>query len=397
MSPIDTEIIDFLRAEAGHVSAPGDFARAAMARDRRNRTRRTAALVAAAAVALAVPSWLTWSQKERAVPPATNVSDLPTSTKPTYKTSRPAVVVAHATFGPATASPDVSYSENGVAHYGPRSLPAVTGRITSFAPLDTGGDVVSFVDGASDRLLVRDASGRTLATLPGDSWVSTNHDGTLLAWSAPPKPGATGSIHVMDSHGRQVADLQLAGVVRTIAGDVVYVQIEDANPARFVGWNARTGQTRSYDGFVRDVDEASGLALVSPGDATNPYNICTSLVDLRPTAPTTRWTSCEDFSPGAFSPSGRYILGTYRNLQVGVARVTDGHVVLEVAQESGASWGSAMNSEETAVTFSATDGPFKRNALVRCTLDGQCQVVGEPHDMGGATDDSGIAWRVTDR
>ncbi|EWT02746.1 hypothetical protein N865_04220 [Intrasporangium oryzae NRRL B-24470] len=404
MSMNDLELRAALREEADHVHVTGDFAGRAIALDRRRGRQRIVAGAAAAAAVVAVAIPVLWSAGGGGPTPmpagptsqASTASPEPTRAgpPPTYRSANRPLVNAVPKLGPATGVPEVAYAVDGVLHDGDRSvrLPIASGYAV-VSRLAGGGVLVQGQWGPDTRPYVVDGSGMVLTTLPAGSVAVASRDGARIAWTS-----GDAVVHVMDASGAELARRAGVGTPRVVAGGRVYALPQDGSGT--VEWDSATGAVRRLDGTVRDVDASGRRALVLTQSGLAGPDVCYALLDLGPAAPTTVWTACGGFAPLSFSPKGTFILGTYTLDGAGpaglaIARADDARVVLGTTPEGTGAWSATMNEAETAVTFSFEETESRQNALVRCTLDGTCTVVGSPRDQGAPSDLPSVSWVLT--
>lgn len=402
MSMNDLDLRAALRDEADLVDVTGDFAGRAIALDRRRTHQRVVASAVAAAAAVAVGVPLLWAGGGTGPTPvpASPTSQAPTASStggpsptgtpttvspeptragpaPTYRSADRPLVKAAPTLGPATATPDVPYAVDGVLHDGDRSvrLPYTSGYAEIWR-LTGGGVLVRPGFSVDTKASVLDGAGRTLTTFTSANRPLANAEGTRIVWL-----DAANVVHVLDAAGTEVARRAGLGMPSAVSGDLVYAS-GGPEGSTTTEWNTSTGSLRSFPGRVHDVDASRGRALVMPPQDYDPSNTCYEVLDLKTAKPSTLWRSCGTFAPMAFSPNGTYILGTYTldgagPVSLAVASADNGRVLLGLTPNGTGAWSYRMNADETAVVFSYLDTRVGKEALVRCTLDGECAVVGD--------------------
>lgn len=404
MNPNDLDLRSALRREAEPVDLTGDLAGRAIALDRRRTQHRIigGAVAATAAVALGVPFlWSGHGTGEQPVPasptsqvPSVSSTRVPERTEPTpvapeptragppptYDSSVKPELSVSPRLGPATGVPEVPYAVDGVLHDGERTvpLPYTTGYAEIWR-LAGGGALVHPGFSVDERTSVIDADGKAVTSFTSADRPLANADGTRIAWM-----DSKTVVHVLDAQGAEVARRAGIGTPSTMAGDTVYA-LGGPEGSTTTEWNTVTGELRTFPGRVYDVDEARDRALVMPAQDYDPSNTCYEVLDLKAEKPSVIWKACGTYAPLAFSPRGTYILGTYTMDGAGpntlaLASAEDGRVLLSLTPDSTGAWSYRMNADETAVVFSYLDTRARKEALVRCTLDGECAVVGEPRD-----------------
>jgi hypothetical protein len=401
MNPNDLDLRAALRSEADPIDVTGDLARGAIALNRRRTQHRVigGAVAAAAAVALAVPLlWSGYGTGEQPVPasstsqvPSVSSTQVPGSTAPTtlapeppragppptYDSSVEPVLSVSPKLGPATGVPDVPYAVDGVLHDGDRTVPLpYTSGYAEIWRLAGGGALVHPGFSMDEKARVIDAAGKSLASFTTADRPYANAEGTRIAWV-----DSEMVVHVLDAQGTELTRRSGIGRPSTMAGDIVYAQ-GGPEGSTTTEWNTVTGETRTFAGRVYDVDEARGRALVMPPQDYDPSNTCYQMLDLKTEKPSVIWKACGTYAPMAFSSGGSYILGTYTLDGAGpnslaLASAEDGRVLLSLTPDGTGAWSYRMNADETAVVFSYLDTNARKEALVRCTLDGKCAVVGE--------------------
>ncbi len=421
MSHFDPELKSALDRQSEGVRVVADLAERAIARDRSNRRRELggAALAAGLVLAIAVP--LGWGavrgNSPRPLPigpsvsttvPADPTRTAPPTTAPTAPTSAPTTPATIPTIrstgapgsavlapadGPATATTDVGYVRDGVFHLGPRTIPLGPG-------LERPSRVALLGDGllvqAGSRSAVVDANGRTvrnLAQLQGPVEVDPDGRRALVT-------DADGNLLLLDDTGDELR--RLAAARASDAGwtavhlgpSVAYALTSDR--ASTLVWDLASGRTSTMKGSVVTVDPLGTRAVVTdPSIPTeDPRHWCQRLVDLESTR--TLWTMCGPLTLTSFSADGAHLLGTgfsdgmppeisngrtgrplYQQLVV--VRAEDGRVVLQGGGDGALATGwvhRARFGPNGALTIKFGVDGQKRN-LQRCTIDGDCEVVGE--------------------
>lgn len=431
MSDIDPRLRTTLGQRAEQVEVTGDLAARAISLEGRAHRRRLATAALGSALALAVAAPVVYSSMtpdQTPALPATNTA-APTPTTPLAtapseptpaETTKPTprgtidlkakpLATALPKLGPATGKPDVPYAVDGVLHDGATEVPLpLKSGIWVLSRLDHGGALVKGSHVGDDSpVVVVDGNGGTLARLAGASDVAVSADrshflasdakGVLTYYTSLGAPLRT----MVDPGCSPSPTIPCPGYTPVgLVGEVAYVR--DGNGASFA-WNTRTNTTTAIKGMLVDVSAPTGLALVAiPQKLHDPDNICSSLVDLKTLE--NRWTACGALGMGAFSPKGTYIMATRNTDGAGprsvvVVRTEDARIALEVSTDTGiGAWSTRMNDEETAVTFSATEGTGPKgpvnNALIRCDLTGACTVVGDSRKMEPGVDLPVLVWTV---
>lgn len=410
-----TEIDPRLRTELGHragqIDVTGDFATRAIEIETRAQKRRVATAALGSALALAVTAPLVYSamtpEATAPLPASSTTAPVPTSSAPAPTTSAPAptasatptaiptfdtgtkpLATALPKLGPATGTPDVPYAVDGVLHDGDREvpLPAKT-SIHELALLDHGGALLRWGTETGYGSALVDADGKELASLEEYQSIVVNDDGSRLLVA-----GTDGILRVLDSKGGAVTEKKTAHTPAGLIGDLAFANAGDG--ANSIVWDITTGETRTIEGNISDVNAKRRIALVGEQHATpSPDKVCYSILDVDTLA--TRSRACGPLAPMGFSPQGTYLYGTGTfdgggPLSLAVIRVDDGQVALRIDESIGV-WGARMNEAENAVTVSASEGGAAaptNNALVRCELSGDCTVVGDARKMpliGGLT------------
>lgn len=376
------------------VLVSGDFAPLAIARRRRTQRRKAvgAAVACAAVVAVAAPL----------------VSDLADHAKPSIPATRTTSVTPSPP--PSTTGADGAWSLDSAIHIGDQTVELPTNLIIDRFALLTDGRIAveSHPSGKPNRLEIWDRDGDRV------QHVYTQDDGGPVSWAA-----SSGGDHLVvdrprsvtvhDSEGRQVAALPTNqdlpdGAREThalnIAGDTVYLSTDET-----VEWRFADGTTRVLPRDVAAVspDGTRAVSRVSKGGRG-----CLAVVDLTTTDLKEVTTKCDGLTSGGgwvtpvrFSADGEHILGEFMTdgagfhyyallrttdleLLAGVLGVTDKETG-DPVPEALAGWTARIDADDTLLLSRATrkatgEGPIP-NALVRCTLSGECTDVAPEVDI----------------
>lgn len=386
-------------AEASRGSDPEGLTYGAIDRARRIRRRRSVVSGAVAVVVLvsAVPTGaaaLDWF-RDAQQPDVRAMTSTPDPTTTPSRRERPEEPkgLARVTldFGELPAGDtDVPWWEaaSETVHAGGSTLPMTTPW--SFAQVaDDGYALLTTPDGGWRLEIVRQSGSRLLAEAAPEDQLSKpviRADGERLAW-AESSPGDGTTLHVATAEGEEVASTHLAGredtSVEGFLGERVLVSSPDEDEVQV--WDPSSNRLTELPGG------ADAVRAWASASATGVTSVATELVEeegvmphwcnavLDTNAAEALWESCE-LTPVGFSPDGRYAVTQPSDtegagpLAYTVVSAETGRPVLELRADvlSRFTW---EDDGQYLVVQASVDG---EEALVRCGLDGTCELVAEP-------------------
>ncbi|MGH3488487.1 MAG: hypothetical protein ACRDP8_11335 [Actinopolymorphaceae bacterium] len=419
MSDIEEQLTASFHQQVRQVSAGPDLARRAYTQARRIRFRRrlSAGLACVAALAIALPVGLdvagggTPGGKTEILPIDTRSPEPrpSASAKEPRAAAKASIDLDTLPAGKAPASP---WYADGVIHDGDQETPIGVVKeddTVSFLPV-AGGYLVETVccesDGGSartSRLIGPDGEVRATLPIPVISgFPVVSPDGRLVVWEEEECPGAS---------GEGCSDNNTLVAVDTGTGDEVQrtlVKQFGVNPVGFhrglvvfsaestdngsTGlWNPETGAVRTINGLGRAVaSDGSGRFLVEKparGKSDDFLGSCYTVVDTsdRTRPPRTLWENCDHYLK-SFSADRRFVAGPAGNGESPPESLLDletGRSVLEL-NASGRIAKPVLEENGDVVVEVTQD---ERQALVRCSLDGECELASEirPAPAGGGT------------
>ncbi|MGZ4437416.1 MAG: hypothetical protein ACXVW6_07240, partial [Nocardioidaceae bacterium] len=292
------------------------------ARRIQRRRRVAGAVVAVAAVAVAVPVGLNLTggtttgtgpvtQPSVTVPPSPSASPTPSpsaspspSPSPSASAGDGSIPLAVAGL-PTGAPPAVAWIEGRTLHHdGTTSrLPGAYTDVASYH----GGWLAAGNGGAGPTITRIDNTGKVVGTAPGGSFIVASGDGTRIAWVE------SGAIHTaLASSMSDVENTQAvppgatAEVVGWASGDVVYT-LQDSS-GQTVHLTDHTGHDRVVPGLINAWGSNDQPGLVA-GEISYDTSNGTSCWGATTTSGVRLWRQC-DWALHAFSPTGRYVVGT---------------------------------------------------------------------------------------
>jgi hypothetical protein len=408
MNPTDPRLQELLEQRSHGVRvAVDDLAERAIARDRSRHRHQVGTVLAVMVAVVAVlvpfgrrelghgvrPPVPAGPSHSMSPPPSGPSSAGPSSAAPTITaTGAPGARALTPAAGEVTGSTDGAYLLDGVFHDGARTvkLPASLGQPASVARLADGARVVVLPVGGA---VVLDSSGASISELPEGvrvvvaedltHFASVDASGTLtyhdaLGGAVRSLPGSTCDC----SEGEAVGTYDLAG----LAGTTVYASRGATGSS--VAWDAATGARRTVAGEVILVHGPRQVALVRPVGRGDDH--CYELRELD--TGHTRWALCGPLLIQSFSHDGQHLVGTgiidalpptmlgpdgtFPYGSVVVLRAADASVILQGGDPQGPGpWPgvAAMLGDDLTLTVRLTSGS---HTLQRCTLAGECSVVG---------------------
>lgn len=431
MSPNENDLRATLREDAERIDAGGDFATAAISRERRRVRRRVIAGAAAAAlVAAATP--LLWSSGQPDVSPVpanpTSTAPLasaPTSSRPTAPgTTTPSP--SWSTAAPSTrprgtptydsnvgASPAVSvefdgprgtprtgYAVGGVLHDGDRTVPLPVSTGVQYVARLVDGSVLVYAptEGRAEPLIIVNGSGAVVARFADVQDVAVSDSGSRIATA-----DASGTLRLRDVTGRSLASFATADpnvTVSGIVGDSVYYLRSGSKGWATRVWHSTTGKDAPLvSGRIRAIHEASSLAIVWPNQDFDPQHTCYSILDLK--RGTTRYVSCGEFAPTHFTGDGSMVVGP--NVADGpgasswkVASAENGKILLRVVAPKG-NWAPGPRGVGTdGLVVTLLEGePVKRQVIASCTVSSRSCTVDSDSVAVSAKDADSMRWPIT--
>lgn len=276
------------------------------------RTRRVVGgAVAAVVLAVAVPAGLSVSHELTNTAPPQPAGPTPTVVKSAIP--RPAGPVPLTTTDlPRGEEPQVRYvlirEQKLVGPDGTADLPQSYRQI---APYADGWIAVGAGGRRGDQLVMLDADFQVTRSVPGGQALAVSDDGTQVAYVE--RGQGTSTLVAAPTDGSDPLTWQLPGGPETAIipvgflgdGTVAFYDQLGAKPA--AGVASPGGKLTELDGFLRltDASAANGLVagLVSYGVDKSCWGV------MNPAASTTElvWRTC-DYSLGAFSPDGRFVI-----------------------------------------------------------------------------------------
>ncbi|HET8987080.1 MAG TPA: hypothetical protein VFN43_01095 [Humibacillus sp.] len=407
----ERELRGMLQRRAGTVEVPGDFAPAAVTRRRRDvRTKAVIGAVAAAVVAVAVPTL--WSAQGPGPSPA---PALPTSTlltspsptgspeptgstppsptpsetasptpsagpAPTHNSDARPTSTTELAFGALSGSPDVAYVVGGTVHDNGRTvkLPVSTGirsvahlagdRFVVHAPAENRA-TSTWVVGSNGAVIKRLTDVQdVVVSADGSRWVTVDGKGVL---------------RLLDPSGVLLDSLATDSPNTTASGffgeTVYFTRLDDAGRVSTRAWRTDTGATADVTaGRFQAVHEGTGLALLYPNQDYDPSHTCYGIYDLRSAG--VRWWSCGSFAPSHFGAGGAVVVGPEVADGAGattfkMADVQEGRVVAKVSLTGGA-WSPAWighDAKALVLTLLNRESPT-RQTLAACSSSGSCSI-----------------------
>jgi hypothetical protein len=374
-------------------------------RDARRRGRRivlrrriVAGVACAAVLAVAVPVGINVLGPEtQKIEPIETSTPLPRRTLPAKVTK----VILDIDKLPKGKTPGVPYYADGAIHDGGRTV-EVPGTqpdsFVNFVPV-AGGYAVQIGDGPDGRSMLLSSSGAKIRDLPvlsahvSQILPTVSPDGRSLAW---PEWDAGDS-----GNGVMV-------VADSTTGEVRYrMRVDGAQfpyPVGFVG--AQVVLTDDYGGYVRLWEPESGKLtpvpgvtyahntdgselLVAPMDGDlDKYEVVNARTGTRP------WQSKAGFhglqllrgAPYAYVQERK---GEGERPQDNVMTVFDAQTGRRLLELTGYVDQGTAAEADGSVLISAVSNDRERGALVRCTLDGKCELATEPKGL-----ENGFAWHL---
>jgi hypothetical protein len=374
-------------------------------RDARRRGRRIVlrrriivGVACAAVLAVAVPVGINALGPEtRKIQPIDTSKPLPRRTLPAKETK----VILDIDKLPKGKAPGVPYYADGAIHDGGRTVEVPGTRPDSyvnFVPV-AGGYAVQIGEGSEGRSMLLSSTGEKIRDLPVMSahvpqiLPAVSEDGRLLAW---PEWDAGGS-----GNGELV-------VADATTGEVRYrMRVDGAQfpyPAGFVG--AQVVLTDDYGGYVRLWEPESGRLtpirgvtyahntdgselLVTPMDSDpDKYEVVNARTGARP------WGAKAGFHGLMLMKHGPYAYAQERKgdgerPQDNVMTVFDAPTGRRLLELTGYVDQGTAAEPDGSVLISAVSDDRERGALVRCTIDGKCELATQPKGL-----ENGFAWHL---
>jgi hypothetical protein len=308
----------------------------------RRRRRVLTGLVAAAAVAVAVPVGITAagrtgtdrpvgpaatpSRPAASAPPSTAASTpSPTPTLPQAEGLLPLTATGAARGGP----PQVGYLRGRTVHLAPDSAVELPSTYSSVTPYHGGFLAADFAKG-EEYVVELDNTFAEVSRQPGSSRFALSADGTRVSWFTEDANGRTGLLHraIPSGMSDEVTDQKVPGGMQfspvgfVSSDEVVYERFDDRPQ---VGVTDFAGSTRRLEGLLAAGGTSQEEGLVSGMVSVSDNGSCWV---VRPaSAGEELWKTC-DYSLGQFSPDGRYVLAgpAYRDgIGDGDVAVLDAH------------------------------------------------------------------------
>lgn len=294
---------------------------------------------------------------------------------------------------PRGEAPQVPWFDAGVIRNGDKQT--VVGEAEgfkgtiSFQPIDQGY-LVEFViagEGPTFDTVLYDEDGGVRRQLPEEitTFPAVSPDGQVVAWSDPHVD--VDAIIATDARtGKDIGtarDVEWGYPVDFLNGDLVYAI--DASEDLATGyWDLDSGEVGRLDisGSVLDTN-GEGRMLVQRyvDDAT----VCAVMLDMSDASHPGEilWKNCDLFVP-ELTDDGRYALG-YTGVDHADGLLLDaksGEVVLKLDTGAGTVGNPVMESEGTVLVEVTQNN---QTALVRCSLEGECELATDVRPMGSGT------------
>lgn len=383
MHDLEDRVTASLRRQAERVTAAPGLARAAHQDGRRLRVRRrlTAAVVCVAALAIGVPVGLNLADVEGTsktqIAPATTQSPAPRPSTTPKAMVKATIDLAKLPMGEA---PRVPWYSDGKIHDRGRDIPVgkvKQGSQVEFIPV-AGGYLVSDCCASPDdnpgRTRLIGTDGHVKKTLPEMPIVSA--DGRRLAWTEPAAANSDRRDLVLadaktGEHLQKSGDLGIEAPTPVgFARGLVAFGTDTADGGSTNMWNPETGEVTTIKG-LQAAQITNGSDLLVAATKVEPETgetTCSAVHDM--TVHHLLWQTC-DLRLWSLSTDGRYVFGDAGNGDLApttVAEATNGHPLLELSR----AWISNPTVEtDGSMLFQATQA--ERQALIRCTLDGNCE------------------------
>jgi len=351
------------------------------------RRRRVATAVGAAAVvvALALPVGLTMVDRDSATSdPAPAAPDPdPTPTGP--------VAARLTTDAPDGGAAETSYTWGDVVHEADGDEVRLPEVYDAFAPFGYGWLGVTYGENAG-QLTVLDAEGSVVDTFLGGLGIAASGDGTLTAFSDAEggigtKGTADSAVVELDPPGRPMKDVDVVAVVgsesctREEGCSVYFNEFGDLGGAYRIQENGKIWQYTLFSKLLGAAPDGRVAGLVSASDDGS----CSGVFDR---AERRLWETC-DYTLGAFSPDGTYVIGRPAYLDGvgdGLVAILDAETGEMVAEFSNDRRGQAFVRDavwETDRTLLATVFQQGEWGLMRMTDLGELEKV---EDLGAGED-----------
>lgn len=416
-SPIDDELRDELSAHLDSVKASTDLTGPAVARAgeiRRRRRARTGVGAALAALAVAAPFvwWSVQGSPPVGVPATSSTSETTaTTTAPTGapttsasgssqpSTSTPATIptgnadapAIRVTVDPAArlvARPGLPYLLDVTLHRDGKAITFDASPPIQYFPLAGGRSlVIAPPQGEAQEALVIDGNGAVVAALaarPGDVLLAAVNDaGTLFVLYESSMQGSepTARLRVFDESGTRLHEKQNILANIGIAGFVgKRIFIGNSTTGRSSVWDLEADSIEPYTaGIIVDVNERTGRAAIYPPSEFDEAR-CTTIADVTGASPLPVSRTCGMFQPKEFSVDGRHLLGIEvpsDGMLQSPSRVVDvatGRALVAFDEDRPLDIDSGFlpdGSVALNLVLAPVDG-VEQNALMRCTVDGEC-------------------------
>lgn len=390
---LEQELTAWMRRQADRSVHGADLAPGAFRKVRRIRRQRRIAVVAVAAAAIGIVVPAGAQVMNRATgpdqvvnTPTTSVEPEPTPSRTPAPTPRGArsIVLDFGKLSRGTTNVPRWDAEKSALRWGEDSLPlGQNGRPELFAPLRFEGatryavfSTTSEVGGRLD--LVGGEAEQPLTDDAGTFAVSA--DGEQVAYTTGKDRGvsvASGSGRVLHSRTFDVAPK----VVGFVGNTVVVSSADSGEHPRVQVWDLDSDQVRTIEG-ARSAESTApdkGLVAVLTGNPANTDELCFSVIDVdngdRPI-----WQGGCGMELAELSPDGRHIVlgppvgGEVTPVRYDFVDLATKRTVLKVRADS---WnGLTWEPDGTHIVLNAFVGDD--NALVRCGLSGDCELVSTP-------------------
>ena len=299
------------------------------------------------------------------IPPATNPSPTPVG-----------VVKADAAAAPRGDDPTIPWLEGTVLHQPDGTTTDLGKAYQQFTPYDGGWAVADIAEGTTSFL---DGDGHVRQTFPGQS-LAVSADGKSMATVL------TASAGDQDIHLYPVAGAGPGGPLSSVVSFDGTVDLAGFTGTQEIAYTLTTpdGKTGAWiTDWAQDPRRLPGLIDVkAANEATGMVTGLTSLDEREPgscsavvavATGSTRWETC-DYTLEAFSPDGRYVIGTddyadgIGGNTVAILDAADGTVLVEyTTRDLGFTGSSVWESSATVLFTTYQDGQWY---ALRAGLDG---------------------------
>ncbi|HEY8454638.1 MAG TPA: hypothetical protein VIL34_03515 [Actinopolymorphaceae bacterium] len=400
MPELEERISASLNNQARRISASPDLAKQAYARARRLRRRRRVAGAVACVVALgiAVPVGYDLANvgditgKTQITPVDTPAPDAP-EPEPSERPEGPVTPEIDLDGLPRGDAPSVPWYADGILHSGQRNIPveAPDEGSVQFLPVEDGYVTQTFCcwDGSDDTRATRliGLDGEPKKEFPETaSFPLVSADGTMLAWqeATPEGHGYYQMVAADAATGKERQRSEGSGKMVGFLGDKVVLAAELDEPNAL--WDPQTGARTEIDikQEILATDDSRRLIVGNPSSSPEP---CYEVLDVSVDGSRSErvWRTCKD-QLQRFTTDGRYVVAL--RVDVGEEDTTETTVLLDASTgeevfvfEGVMALNPTVEPDTGAVLVEMRQG--SKTALVRCGLDGECELATEVRQSSG--------------